>query len=375
MTRRPRTALTALAAVGLLAVAPAAYADGAVSGPGEPVTGHGAVPLSGSVDATERGRVELRVTPPGGAARTVAELAEAAPTDRDRTLSFELTTAPCPQSVCTGGLDAPNGTWSLSLAADRSPASPFETTTSFVLDIPARSPADVRAEPGADRAVTVRWARGSEPDVSWTVTDGADKTTAVAPGDDGACADGVCSTVLRYEPGETGSRTYAVTASRSCGGAGCERRVSAASSSEPVVLGSAPGPGATPGPGGSPSPSPARPGGSGTADTATAFGQGFNNVTPRPGQPALPSGPPPAVAPPPVDGGFEDTLDFPEPGQPEAVLPEPLAAGRDSTLTSTDGGLLRSEELARSAAGALLLLLGAAHLRRWLTAGARDVVD
>ena len=59
--------------------------------------------------------------------------------------------------------------------------------------------------------------------------------------------------------------------------------------------------------------------------------------------------------------------------QDEPGLPEPVAApsGRETVLQST-GGLLGDEQLLRSIAGALVLMLAAGHLRSWLSRSRPD---
>ena len=97
-----------------------------------------------------------------------------------------------------------------------------------------------------------------------------------------------------------------------------------------------------------------------------AFSLGFNAFGPNLGIPKLPPLPllqAPAVAGLP-DGTFESTLGF----QDQVLREKVESSGPASRVTSAVGNVLDSERLARSAAGALVLLLGGAHLRRWLGA-------
>ncbi len=99
-----------------------------------------------------------------------------------------------------------------------------------------------------------------------------------------------------------------------------------------------------------------------------AFAQGFKTFGPPlgiPKLPPLPQAPAPAIAPELEDGTFEGTLGFEDQVLTERVE---VAQGRTGRVSEVVGTALDSERLATSTAGALLLLLGGAHLRRWLGA-------
>jgi hypothetical protein len=95
-----------------------------------------------------------------------------------------------------------------------------------------------------------------------------------------------------------------------------------------------------------------------------AFALTFKAFAPKLGIPKLPPLPnaSPAVAPLP-DGTFEKTLGYKDVVKTEKI-DSPQAAAR--RVTGAVGSALDSAQFLRSIAGALVLLLLAAHLRRWL---------
>lgn len=104
-----------------------------------------------------------------------------------------------------------------------------------------------------------------------------------------------------------------------------------------------------------------------------AFSRGFSAFGPKLGIPKLPplpqsSGQAPAVAEPLADGTFEESLGFEDQVLQEEV--QTLNPGR--RVTSAVSAALDSERLASSTAGALILLLAGAHLRRWIGAPPPD---
>jgi hypothetical protein len=124
-------------------------------------------------------------------------------------------------------------------------------------------------------------------------------------------------------------------------------------------------------PGAAPSPTAAD-GGSGQA-TARSLGQTLGGFAPGASLPPL-SGPPstapdPSVAAPQVADTFAPELGYDDRVVEDLVVPEAQAAprGRGGVLTDATGGLLGDEAVARSLAGALVLLMSGAHLRTWLT--------
>lgn len=361
-----------LLAGGLLLLGASPAAASSTTGPAT-VTEHGEVALSGTIEepTTERvtGVAELRLTGPGADAVPVARSARPTPQEPRRdpaTVAFPLTTAPCnlPGDRCTGGAVLPNGSWTVQLfEVDRAAGAPDVERgepTVVVVDVPALPPQDVTATLEG-RTVTVAWARGVgprqglvEPDVRWTVDDGAGRTVAAGPE---ACTDGRCSVGVQYPGDASGSRTFTVSASRP--GSAPATPTQAA---EPVVVPAVPG---------APSSSPSgAPGGGGTGQaTAQSFTRGLGSFAPGLGLPTLPPPlPPPPVTAPQVADTFAPTLGFEDRSEvvPEDDVPEPQAApGRESVLRSTGGPL--GESAVRGVAGALVMLMAGAHLRTWLS--------
>lgn len=376
------------AAALLLLGAGAAWAGGSVEVPAKPVTAAGDVPLSATASATERGALELRVTPPaqGGAPETVVakRVDPAQPGDGARTLTYVLGTAPCTlaATVCADGATAPNGTWTVALvetypAPAGAPAPPEQPLASreFVLDVPAAPPTGVVAARTGTGAVTVRWTLGPEPDLlHWTVSDGRANRQVDRPADPKAAqpctASGVCTTTFTYPAADTGTRTYSVTATRACGPKGCTPVASPPAKSTPTSLS---GPVSSSPPPGSPGPSAGgSTGGAGTgsASTSAPLAGGFFAPPPA-GVPQLPRLPAPAVAAPGPDGSFSPTLGYADRFQVEPA--QAAAQPPRSRLTTTGGRLVEDPQVLRGVAAALVLLLGGAHLRTWLGRTDRDV--
>lgn len=281
-----------------------------------------------------------------------------------------------PSSSCTTPQPARNGTWTLAQTGGAS------DTLSFRLVIAPKAPTEVTAVATSPTDMRVSWRRGAEPDLtSFTVLEDDESVQEdLAPGD--VCDDaGACSTVVSYPGGSTPEHTYTVRAARSDGRGGSllsPRSASASGSflgpiapTDPTDPGTGRGPdggtdGAAPAPGGSPgaSDSPAAGGAGSVSDQAAArrreFSEGFAAFAPKLGIPKLPPLPKP---PPPADGTFEPTLGF-----DDQVLREDAEPGG---ITRAVDYVIDSERWARSAAGALILLLVSAHLRRWL----RDTQD
>ncbi len=313
-----------------------------------------------------------------------------------------------PSATCRTARPGRNGVWRVVQTGSGA------DSLTFTLAIAPQAPRGVVAEAASPTEMRVSWRRGAEPDlVSYTVFEaGQAARDGLAPAD--VCAEtGLCSAVVTYPTPATGSHTYSVRAFRSDGAAGVLPSPSSSEASgdlsfappspNPSAESSAPGaPGAgdltpaasgtaSPGAPGDPSPGSsasartagpgtAATGGGGAADAAAkgrkAFSLGFNSFGPKLGIPKLP--PLPAAPPAPTvaklpDGTFEPTLGFAdselvEPGEPEAVT----ATGASQRVSAAVGGVLDSEQLARSTAGALILLLAGGHLRRWLSDSPED---
>lgn len=357
---------------------------------------------------------KLTLTGPGGVAVVVASV----PANRFEggELSYALDTS-CwvfPSDRCSGRQPAPNGAWTLTQsggATDR---------VGFSLRIAPRAPASVAATAESSREVRVSWRRGEEPDLTgFTIFEGS---VAVKDGIDvSTCSDsGACSSVLTTDFGE---HTYRVRASRLVAPGSSATLESPLSGAATVTLAPpapspqpspAPAPGQSPAPaGGGPSGQPGTPRpvatsagsnggagkGSGGASAAPrsgssgkgpiavgqaspapgtsvteaavaqrkAFALSFSSFGPKLGIPKLPPLPQaqsPSIAAPLPDGTFEPTLGF----EPQVVLERvpTIGQGPARRVSTVVGNALDSERLARSTAGALVLLMLGAHLRRWL---------
>ncbi len=102
-----------------------------------------------------------------------------------------------------------------------------------------------------------------------------------------------------------------------------------------------------------------------------AFALGFSAFGPKLGIPKLPPLPQsqaPAIAPL-ADGTYAPTLGFEDQVLTERV---PVAQSPTERVSAVVGTALDSERLVRSTAGALVLLLAGAHLRRWLGTAAEE---
>lgn len=375
-----------------------------------------------SADATVRitasyggsGQTErLLLTPPGGAAVVVASAGSGGL--RGGTLEYLLDTrcwdASAPDMTCSSPRPAPNGSWRVSQTGGTT------DDLAFALRIDPLAPTGVNAEAMSPNQARVSWRRGSEPDLTGFAVLEGDRT--VAETGLGACTAEGCSALVNYAATGSGAHSYVVKARRSDGGSGTLSSPASAASAtsldaapadaSPVASGGSPGPvtgpSPTPSPGGSTgtasgsssgapassgsprsggAPAPgtsAAAGGSAqaateqaaTAQAATAqrqaFASGFSSFGPKLGIPKLPPLPQtqaPDVAPLP-DGTFAPTLGF-----TDQIVREKVDAGPVARVGSAVGSALDSDRLARSAAGALVLLLAGAHLRRWLASGARE---
>lgn len=309
----------------------------------------------------------LEIVNPAG---EVVASVEGGPTAEPATLSLLLKTR-CPADpgeACESGLPGANGRWLARQLLSDADERPFFLR---IGGLPVTEVAAIRE----GRTVTVRWTPGPETDVTgWAVGDG-EAEQRVTPE---ACAEGSCTTTFTYPEGATGERTYGVRAARPCGVEECPDVLGDVAASPAVALSDSP-PSAAPSSGpstaapGAPGASPS-PGGAGTA-TAQTFAQGFSSFAPALGLPKLPPLPAtsaPSVAGPQVADGFDPGFDLgdeeEEPGSPDPVI---ASRGRESVLEAT-GGMLDDEQLLRSVAGALLLLLAGAHLRTWLARSTPD---
>lgn len=391
-----------LTGLALVATAPAAGAAPTAPGNGTVFTSYSSFTISASYgSSTSENRLTL--TSPSGTTTTI----DTEPASLSGgTLEYTMDTG------CWGGdcAPAPNGTWTVTQTGGGTGSS------TFVTRIAPRAPQSVAAAALSPREARVSWRKGDEPDLTgWQVVEG---DTVVKDGvGRSACEGSTCSAVITYAVDGSGAHTYAVRALRSTAPGSSTTLESplsapasvtlsaAAPSPEPTTAGgtgdsgsagdggsgdgdpgSAPtdGSSADPAAGGSSSGSGSDSGAGGSSGTAAPFGAGstssgasadaqrkafalgFSSFGPKLGIPKLPPLPQqsPALAPELADGTYEPTLGF----EDQVVTERVEATGPTARVRDVVGSALDSERLATSTAGALLLLLAGAHLRRWLGA-------
>lgn len=414
MTRTARAlALVALSAplagAGLLAAASPAVAGGGITSPGSGVafTSDTTVRIAAAISGTNRVDMKLK-SPVSSTAQTVAS-GQGTLTNSNASLSYDLDTscATYPSSSCSGRAPAPNGVWTVSLSGGAN------DTRTFTLRIPPRTPTGLSAAPDGYRAVVVSWRKGDEPDLTgWTLYgDGGVVQDGI--GTD-ACSGTSCSTTVTYAADGTGTHTYSLTSHRSVAPGSSETLESSRSADASATLDAPPPPSPSAGSGSgtssagstggtSPSGGTSSPGTAGSGSTAsggstggtsasgssggTAIGTSksapgivaqrrqfaltFRAFAPKLGIPKLPPLPAtaqPAVAPLP-DGTYEKTLGY-KPVVTREKVEAPQAVS--TRVTGAVGSALDSQQFLRSVAGALVLLLLAAHLRRWLGSGHQE---
>jgi hypothetical protein len=400
--------LVPLSGAGLLLSAAPAQAASGITSPGNGVdyANDTTVHIGATVDKNT-GSAELRLKSP---ASGTAELVDSASTSltAGASLSYDFDTATCASfpAACSGRAEAANGVWTVTLISGGKAVD----TSSFTVRIAPRAPRNVSARADGYRAVVLTWIKGDEPDLTgWTLdADGATQSVSTA-----ACSGGTsCSTTLTYSQDGTGQHTYALVAHRRVAPDSAETLDSPRSADASATLDSPPPPpppspsadagasttGGTPDGSGSGSPSstggsagtggssssstggPSGSGPSGSTGSSTAIGTGkapatlaqrrafaltFKAFAPKlgiPKLPPLPSAQGPSVAPLP-DGTYEKTLGYKDVVTTEKVSTPAAAARR---VTGVVSSALDSAQFARFMAAALVLLLLAAHARRWL---------
>lgn len=382
-----------LPVTGMLLVAAASPASAEISGIGDDATVDkaGTLNIRANFDGSANGEENrLGLVEPGRTPVTV----DSVPFEllRGGSLAYDFNTQcwvpSAPDSPCTSPKPARNGTWIVEQFGGA------RDTVRFRLRIPPAAPAEVKADSASLQEMRVTWRRGAEPDLTtFDVFEGDQRVKRDLAVDDVCDDKGACSAAIPAEG--IGERNYTVSAFRSDGAGGVVESPQSAKASgtllgpiaPPAPGDPAPLPGAdasptpsgsaSPGPSGSPTPvagrtSPPR----STAEQAAAqrksFSSGFNAFAPKLGIPKLPPLPQsqePALAALP-DGTFEPTLGF-----DDQILTEENADAEPRATTGVRGAvtnLVDSEQLAKSTAGALVLLLTGAHLRRWLGATSED---
>lgn len=406
----------------LVAAAPAAGAAVTAPGNGTVFTSYSSFTISASYGASGTSH-RLTLTSPGGPEVSIATAAA----DRlnGGTMSYTMDTG-CWTVGCSGTKLAPNGTWTVTQSGGSTDSS------TFVTRIRPQAPTSVAATALNPREARVSWRAGDEPDLTgWAVLEGSE--VVVAGIGRSACDGSTCSAVVTYATEGSGDHTFAVQAFRSVAPGSSSTLDSPLSAPASVRLESPPPPpaqeasgggeesgtggetgssgstggstggttsgGSTGGSGGGTttggSGSGTSGGGAGTpGGTAAPFGTGttsagasadqqavaqrkafalsFSAFGPKLGIPKLPPLPQaqaPAVAPELPDGSFAPTLGFEDQVITERV---PVAQGPTERVRNVVGSALDSERLLRSTAGALVLLLLGAHLRRWLGSAAAE---
>lgn len=406
-----------LSGAGLLLTAAPAYAGGSITSPGNGVayTADTTVRIRADINGTTKVTLSLKSPVPGSSPQAVDSGQGTLTSDTPPPLAYDLDTscATYPSASCSGRAPALNGVWTITLSGGAN------DTSTFTLRIPPKAPGSLSARADGYRAVVLSWPKGAEPDLTgWTVYgDGGVVQDNI--GTD-ACTSTTCSTTITYAQDGTGAHTYSVVAHRRTAPGSTDTLDSGQSPQASATLDSPPPPPPSPEPSPEASPSGGTPSGgsaggttpgssggtstgssggtapgssggtpagsTGSSSTTTgstaigtskapapstlaqrrAFALTFKAFAPKLGIPKLP--PLPAAAQPAVaalpDGTYEKTLGYKDVVKREKVDSPPKAAAR--RVTGAVGSALDSEHFLRSIAGALLLLLAAAHLRRWL---------
>lgn len=423
-------ALTAPLAIGLLAAAPAAWASGSITdpGPGDQTSYTSDTIVRISATASGLTPTDLTLTDPvSGVAQTIASAAGSVLGSTALSYALDTTCWTYPISSCSSvaspspspspspppspsstpsSAPAPNGTWTIGVTGG--------SPRSFVLTIAPHAPAGLTARGSGARRVTLSWARGAEPDLTtYTLYDGtgAVLTDGIEPA--AACHSSSCSAVWTAGSAAPGKHDFALTAHRKL----CPTCLETLESATAVVSTTlpAPSPAAHPstarstgpsgstgsrstpatgagGPAGRPSigPGPVR----ATSSPASTVRPGrtiaplmplvastqplplgFSHFSPSVGVavlPPLPETAAPLIAAGALPGTYPSALPDPAALPAQALLggqqvgPGEAAFSQVSQVVSNP---VDDAQLARGIAGALVLLLAAAHLRRFLTKG------
>ncbi len=411
----------------LLAVAPAASAAVTAPGDGTVFTTYSSFRITATYAASGTAH-RLTLTSPGGPAVQIASAA--ADNLSGGTMTYDMDTG-CWTVGCSGTNLAPNGTWTITQSGGSSGTSTFVTrirpAAPASVSATALNPREARvswrtgSEPdltgwavleGADVVVSgigrdacsagtcsavVSYATEGSGDHTFTVQ----AFRSVAPGSSSTLDSPLsapATTRLESPPppppaeepdsggtsGEGGSGGTSSEPSSGSGTSGGSGSGSGGTSGSGGSTGGSSG-GGTTGSGGTTSGSGGgtAPLGAGTVESGAtadqqavaqrkAFALGFSTFGPKLGIPKLPPLPQaqsPAIAPELPDGTFEPTLGFQDQVLTERV---PVASTPTERVRNVVGSALDSERLVRSTAGALVLLLAGAHLRRWLGSAATE---
>jgi len=294
--------------------------------------------------------------------------------------------SPYPTDCALHGRPARNGQWEVRLTGGGA-----DDTRAFSVRVPPAVPGNARVAAGQGQDVAVRWDAPREPDTH--AFDLLDGSTVLGSVDTAAACDAAsCTASLSFPRG--GSHQIVVRARRSaCPACPAGQDLTAATPPQAVTVPVPPEPPAAQAPAGAVA-SPGR----GRAPAATGGGSGAlvvpggrlspaqkrqaqkllgtpapaNALPPLPAQAAPGQGQPPARSPAAGSarergepGGYGRTLGYQPLTVPDALEPasDPPLSGVADALGVSPAGLWRS------LAGAFVLLLGAAHLRRWARHG------
>ncbi len=376
-------ALAAPLVVGLVGATPA-QADGAISSspsrPGITITyTRTTVDITATVSSIQE--TDLTLTEPVGRPQTSVKVAHSSAPAVKAPLSFQLYTACWKRSVaCSGVAPAPNGTWTVKVTGS---AGSQDATQTFTLKVPPARPAGFSARGSGSRQVAFSWTKGAEPDLtSYTLYDGAGKVLRDGISKSDACHGSSCSYILTYLVDAPGRHDFALTSHRSTSptrGSATLASTARATTSAVLASPSASRPtvpaGPSQGAAGSGPNGPGSPGSSGATvvlppgDTGAgrALGQTLAEFAPNLALaqlPALPDTPGPTLAEAPLPlGTYKPELPY-----KPVVAQDPIsAAGPVQRAAHTAAAALDTGQLLRSLAGALVLLLAGAHLRRLLS--------
>jgi hypothetical protein len=297
--------------------------------------------------------------------------------------------------------NAVNGSWTATLSGGNT------GTRTFTINYNPNTPSAFSASGSGARDVSFSWNKGSEPDLTgYTLTDGAGNVidSNITTSSAGCSSSSRCSYGLYYASDHPGTFDYQLIAKRSAAGGGTLSSTPTPSAQATLTAPPKPTPPPTtqptPDPGGSPAPGGTTGGGppsgstGGTTPGGTSGGSSGGHIGNPGPKPTLP----PNAANPVIAqrrafaltfNAFSPSLGIPKlPPLPSTALPsleQPLPLGTykpslpyspKSETTKTTSVLtqpihfvtnvLDSKQLAKSIAGALILLLVGAHLRRFL---------
>ncbi len=372
--------LAAPLVVGLVGATPA-LADGTIGSPpskqGRPYTGS-TVDIRANVSSARA--TDLTLTDPVDTAQPVVVDTSSGPAVMDP-LSFPLHTGCWRRSkTCTGVAPAPNGTWTVTVTDTTGSKGQRRT---FVLAVPPATPAGFSARGSGSRQVTFNWTKGAEPDLtSYTLYDGAGKVLRDGISKSDACHGSSCSYILTYPADAPGRHDFALTSHRSTSPtpgsttlASPARATASAALASPSAARPTVAAGPSQGAAGSGPNGPGSPGSSGAtvvlppgdSGAGRALGQTLSAFAPNLALaqlPALPDTPGPTLAEAPLPlGTYKPELPY-----KPVVAQDPIsAAGPVQRAAHTAAAALDTGQLLRSLAGALVLLLAGAHLRRLLS--------